>query len=286
MKYDISFFTPELSLINNEIIKGLTVKVLTEAPAYIWTAVSSITGKYHPPEDNEEGGVCLHLKKTAWIAYRMFDNLLLDTDIGVVAGLTHDIAQRGLDDEPSDDIKAYLDHGVKGHWRVLEYSQELLAQERTEAELAIWTQAANCIFSHMGRWGDSTPKSIYQVTFHLADVASSTRGLVGLPFLEGAPDMPIDEIVGKRQFFIPTGDGELRFAFGKKHDGELLSEVCNNDPGYLRWMVDQGALNKDNLKGFPEYALKPVRDMLEAARPARKELFRSRQEDLFDKAGI
>jgi len=286
--YNVDFFKPELSLINNEVIKGLTVKVLTEAPAYIWTAVSSITGKYHPPEDNEEGGVCLHLKKTAWIAYRMFDNLLLDTDIGVVAGLTHDIAQRGLEDEPSDDFEVYKKHGQLAAERVTGYAEffeESLNLHKDE-EFHTWLEISNCVYTHMGRWSDTEPQSQVEILFHLADVASSTRGLVGLPFLEGAPDMPIDEIVGKRQFFIPTGDGELRFAFGKKHGGELLSEVCNNDPGYLRWMVDQGSLNKDNLKGFPEYALKPVRDMLEAARPARKELFRSRQEDLFDKAGM
>ena len=287
MKYDISFFTPELSLINNEVIKGLTVKVLTEAPAYLWTAVSSITGKYHPPEDNEEGGVCLHLKKTAWIAYRMFDNLLLDTDIGVVAGLTHDIAQRGLEDEPSDDIEVYKIHGDLAAQRLLEYKATLPQEgDSLSKEEALWLEVVGCVSSHMGRWGLRIPKSRYAVLFHLADVASSTRGLTGLPFQEGAPNMGIEEIVGRREYFTPTGDGELVFNFGKKHLGEKLSSVFICDRSYLQWMLDQGEASSENPKGFPAYALKPVRDMLEASRQARRELNAPRQEDMFNKLGV
>jgi len=282
--HDVSIFKPELSLIVDPNIRELTEKVLTEMPAYIWSAVSSITGKYHPPEDNQPGGVLLHLKKTSWVAYRIFDNLGLNTDIGVSAGLTHDIALRGLEAQPSDEFEVYEQHGELAYERLNEYIVQLIGMpDRLTTD---WHTICNCVQSHMGRWGKEKPTSPEEVALHCADVAASTRGLAGIPFIrsqyllkngfiaEEIPDMPIEEIVGRKEFFVTDGEGNRVFSFGKM-EGRTLADVAGDYQisGYLQWMIGQGMKSMKNEKGFPLYVLKEVRDaILEARKPKNPDL--------------
>lgn len=262
--YTVAFFEDELSLIENEEIRKLTRQALEEAPAYIWSIASSVTGKYHPPGDNLPGGLCRHLKKTAWMGYRLFHNLDEDTDVGVSAGLLHDICQRGIDSEPSDDIEQYKKHGFLAAQR-LEWQfrpreerirHDLFDQKETQSEMDIlgrWANIADCIRTHMGRWGLDPPESQIQLLFHCADVAASTRGFEGIPFLvlyDAPVVMTIEEIVGKPQLFLKDEEGELVFNFGK-HSGKRLAEVAKDNPGYLRWMGRQGVQTKENPDGFP-----------------------------------
>lgn len=271
--YSLDFFKDELSLITNERIKELTTQALKDAPAYIWYIGCSITGKYHPPADNEPGGLCRHLKKTAWMGYRMFSNLNYNTDTGVAAGLTHDICQRGEADEASDDIEMYKKHGELAEGRLRRVSGSLAdafaahpidSPERKEVinTANIWSVICDCVLTHMGRWGNKQPQNDMEIIFHCADVAASTRGMEAIPFLgmydEVAP-MTIEEIVGKRQYFITDADGDLVFNFGKKHYGDKLKDVATSDSSYLRWMLRQGEQSSDNQDGFPADVLLVVK---------------------------
>jgi len=282
--YDISIFKPELSLIVDPDLRALTKRVLTEVPAYIWSAVSSITNKYHPPEDNAPGGVCLHLKKTSWVAYRIFDNLGLNTDIGVSAGLTHDIALRGLEAQPSEEYEVYEQHGELAFERLNEYIVQLIGMpNRLTTD---WYTICNCVRSHMGQWGKEKPTSPEGVALHCADVAASTRGLAGIPFIrsqyllkngfiaEEIPNMSIEEIVGRKEFFVTAEDGCRVFNFGKM-EGRALADVASSPQGssYLRWIIGKGIKSVKNEKGFPLYVLAEVREaILEARKPKNPDL--------------
>ena len=263
--YDLGFFKDELSLIQSDKIRELTTQALKDAPAYIWYIESSVTGKYHPPADNLPGGLCRHLKKTAWMGYRMFFNLSYNTDIGTSAGLTHDICQRGEDDTPSDDIEMYKQHGELAEGRLRRISGNLAdAFAATEPETPerkavvqmanTWSVICDCVLSHMGRWGNKQPQNDMEIIFHCADVAASTRGMEAIQFLSMYDEvvlMTIEEIVGKRMYFITDAEGDLVFNFGKKHLGHKLKVVALNDSSYLRWMLRQGEQSADNKDGFP-----------------------------------
>ncbi len=267
--YDIEFFRNELNLINDPEIARLAEDVLVNAPKYIWHVPASMTGKYHPPDDNTPGGLCWHLKKTAWLAYRMFDNLSLDTDIGVVAGLTHDIAHRGLEDIPDEKYESYEKHGELAAYRLNQAFGIM-----NDSSGSGWAIIASCVATHMGRWGKRKPETVEQVTFHLADVAASTRGLVSIGFGNnhqiGHEGYSIEEIVGKKLYFKEV-DGELVFNFGKKHMGTPLKDVANGNDGYLGWMIRQGVMTDDNPKGFPK-------EVIDQVKAARKELLDERRE--------
>ena len=280
--YDIDFFKQELELIDDLTIRKLTRQTLLEAPKYIWYVPASITGKHHPPDDNDPGGLCWHLRKTAWVAYRMFYNLCMNTNIAVSAGLTHDITHRGLEDEPEDGYESYKRHG--------ELAAGLLVKQLPFGEdvyvARTWEMIGNCVASHMGRWGETRRDCLEQTVFHLADVAASTKGLVQEGFHEdrgnGEPTFTVADIVGKRDYFKEVA-GELVFAFGKKYLDIPLREVATKDDSYLRWMIKQGIESIDNSQGFPGA-------VIEVVKQARREVFERRrkeneldlQESLFD----
>lgn len=277
--YNITFFEPELSLIVDPNIRRQTKTALEEAPAYIWYAPSSVTGKYHPPEDNDPGGICLHLKKTSWVAYRIFDNMGYNTDIGISAGLTHDIALRGLGDEPSEEYADYEQHGELAYEKLHSYIYKLAME--SDRVIIDWNTICNCVRCHMGRWGKEKPTSPEEIALHCADVAASTRGLVGLQFIKDRlgyhdesplvalhhgdifpPDMSIEEIVSRKQFFITDEDDLRVFNFGQ-YKGEYLQRTAEDHPKYLRWMLSLGIKSIDNEKGFPLYVINEILEEME-----------------------
>ena len=282
--YDISIFKGELDLINDPKIRELTEEALLNAPKYIWYVPSSITGKHHPPDDNHPGGLIWHLKKTAWVAYRMFDNLLLNTDIGIVAGVLHDICHRGVNDEPEEGYDSYQKHGELA---LTVMSKVTVLVANTETWGGTWATIMQCVLSHMGRWGDVKPESVEQTTFHLADVAASTKGLVSVGYLSastvGDEGYSISEIVGKKEYFKEV-DGDLVFNFGKMQDVPLKT-VANGNDGYLGWIIRQGITSNDNPKGFPEEVINQVKDARKQLLDERRERNKLAQGSLFDMAG-
>lgn len=256
--YNIDFFSGELDLINDLTIRDLTRQALEQAPKYIWYVPASITGKHHPPDDNGPGGLCWHLKKTSWLAWRMFHNLMLNTDIGVAAGLLHDICHRGTNDEPEEGYESYQQHGEIVLSRL---GKVMLSNDSFPVEIErIWADISMCILSHMGRWGDRQPESIEEITFHLADVAASTKGLINIGYdADILSEYTVPELVGKKEYFIKDSDGDWVFNFGKKHSGHKLSDIATNDDGYLRWMIKQGKQSVNNKDGFPEDVLMMIK---------------------------
>ncbi|MBI3563844.1 MAG: 3'-5' exonuclease [Elusimicrobia bacterium] len=57
-------------------------------------------------------------------------------------------------------------------------------------------------------------------------------------------------------------NGEAAFTFGNKHKGKTLREVAQQDPGYLRWMVDKGNFGPDTVR--------VVREALDGKFPEKK----------------
>lgn len=293
---NVEFFRDEIGLIENRLVRGMVEKILPNIPAYIWTIGASKSGNYHPPEDNDDEGLIWHLRKTAWVAYRMFSNLLYSTDVGIIAGLLHDIAHRGIADEPEEGYDNYQAHGEvaaellacmtirnepctmesigKDIFDYVDEPENMYTMDEQREAAEIWTAALGCIRSHMGRWGRTKPLTVEQQTFHLADVAASTVGLVSVHYLTGVcgdkawSNYSIDELVGRRRYLEPDEDGELRFAFGKKgprddKPGQAVSYVLETDPGYIRWLLKVGTASTNNPKGFPGYFIRQLEEAKE-----------------------
>jgi len=252
--YNVEFFAEELGLIKLDTLRDMTEVALSRAPEYFWSIPASLTGKHHPPDDLQDGGLCIHEKKVAWIAYRLFDAFFEDTDIAISAALLHDIHHRGdkdgeIDDEAypthAADTAAYLRKWGYEEFSYLPYTEELAGK---------WARVCDCIHSHMGRYeGRSAPVGLAQQLFHCADVAASFRLLVGLAFYTS--DLPpLPDIMDAGKHLIQR-DGEWIINFGKKHYRKKVFDVMKTDPGYFDWM---------RKAGFPA-------DVLEQLKALRKE---------------
>jgi len=65
MKKDLDDY---LELIQSEGIRNFVKTALAAAPPEFWIAPASSSGKYHPPEDNMEGGLVIHSRKAVRVA--------------------------------------------------------------------------------------------------------------------------------------------------------------------------------------------------------------------------
>jgi len=99
--------------IQDDEIKCFVKEALNHAPKEFWTAPSSGTGKYHPPENQGKGGLIRHLCKTIIITEGLcifFNMPRYDTDI-ILAGVSlHDIVKNGDPWGPS----SHKEHGLVG----------------------------------------------------------------------------------------------------------------------------------------------------------------------------
>ncbi len=88
-----------ICLIESEKIRDFVKKALKLAPTEFWKAPCSSSGKHHPPEDNFEGGIIIHSRKTVQVAlalFRFFDiKDRLAQDKIIAACILHDITKNG-----------------------------------------------------------------------------------------------------------------------------------------------------------------------------------------------
>ena len=236
--YSVEFFTDELNLIKDANLRDAVKIVLADAPAWFWTAPASATGKYHPPDDNVEGGNCHHTKKVIWLAYRFATAFDLDTDIIVAAAHLHDIAKFGLEDEAErpPEMPSYNNHG-----KIAARFINLYANAEWDFDMKDkWQEVASIVMTHMGKFGKHMPMTNLQVLLHLADLAGSYQNLVALPFYDPAAAKPLVETIAERKYFLQDSDGKDVINFGK-YTGKLLLEVVKDERGrsYLKWILTQ-----------------------------------------------
>lgn len=226
--YDIGFFDEELELISDPELKAITVAALEAAPKWFWTTPASKTGDHHPIDDRDEGGNCQHTAKVSWLAYKFFDCFELDPDVGLIAGLLHDIKKfSGIDYEE------YKRHGQEaaGWLRQLPGTVDL-----SDAAKVKWNTICFCIESHMGRWGDIPPDTLEQKLIHIADVAASMKQFVALKFYDPKKAEKLEPAGDKWRYFQESDDGkQLIVKFGKYKGNPI--EVMLFDVKYTDWVL-------------------------------------------------
>lgn len=131
----------QLKQIKDDEMRIFAEKALDKAPEEFWKAPCSSSGKYHPPEDQGDGGIVRHLIKSAYISKDLcefFDLNERDTDIVVTASILHDIKKNG---EPWKESTDYTHGKIAYEW----LNQFSLAYPKKE-------EIRNCVRYHMARW--------------------------------------------------------------------------------------------------------------------------------------
>lgn len=98
-KESIRLIQAEAEKIISEDIKDFTYSVLSETDPSFWTSPASSTGKYHPEEDNGEGGLVRHVVKAVAVGLAYADRAKFsprERDIMLSAILLHDTCKGGV----------------------------------------------------------------------------------------------------------------------------------------------------------------------------------------------
>jgi hypothetical protein len=80
-------------------IKEFTYQAFAEVDEHFWTAPASSSGKYHPPEDNGEGGLVRHVVKGVVVVEQFGRRAKFtprEIDMGISAFLLHDTCKNGV----------------------------------------------------------------------------------------------------------------------------------------------------------------------------------------------
>jgi len=131
----------KVNLIQDLEIQKFVKEVLDNAPEGFWLTPCSGTGKYHPPENQGEGGLIRHLLKcieTGLDLCRYFNLSQQDTEVVLAGIFLHDIKKNGEPWGQSTD----MEHGIIGAKFLDKF--ELREPEKTEIK--------NCVRYHLGRF--------------------------------------------------------------------------------------------------------------------------------------
>lgn len=163
---DISDLAYELDNISDEEIRNLTREVLEQAPPHFWYRPASSTGKYHAPEENEQGGLVLHTKRVCRVAEILMSAWYPPFNPSVIrsACLLHDICKYG------DSYSAYK-YTLSNHPKLAADFIRKVTWEKYP--LRKIHPICNAVLSHMGRWGSAPSIETEDFIVHLADVVAT-----------------------------------------------------------------------------------------------------------------
>lgn len=164
-----------VALIPHPQLRKLTDRVLTEAPTAFWQAPASTSGKYHPAECRQRGGLVKHTRAVFVIAKAMMAAFGYtekeDRYSVVLAGaLLHD-SHKVLTTE----AHTTFEHPLLAAAVIGEQADEMRLPQAVVAELQ------HVVSAHMGRWNTSRhsdtklplPESETALILHLADLIAS-----------------------------------------------------------------------------------------------------------------
>lgn len=130
-----------INYIKDPDIQEFVNHALDRADSRFWKAPASSTGKYHPPEDNGEGGLVRHILKDVAITYELARFFSVDNhsrDIVMAGGFLHDVVKNGV---PWGERTDYT-HGLLGY----NYLGKLKLKQPDKIRIM------DCVRYHMGQW--------------------------------------------------------------------------------------------------------------------------------------
>lgn len=89
----------EIQKIKSPTIRKFVEQALLEADPMFWKVPCSSSGKYHPPEDQIEGGLIVHIQKGVAVIEQFARRALfseIELDAAIAAYLIHDICKDGV----------------------------------------------------------------------------------------------------------------------------------------------------------------------------------------------
>lgn len=155
----IEEFSDIIEKIKHEDFRIEVVNSMQEAPDYVTNIPSSSTGKYHPQDEINSNGMCIHIRRCAILAeevlrMRYEDNDAdrdRDLDILLAASMIHDSYKNGHKEKNNLPINKYTHpwHPIWAFWNVSKIAGNL--PKNTIVREMMWALGWVCLF-HEGKW--------------------------------------------------------------------------------------------------------------------------------------
>lgn len=179
----------EIEMISDVNIKSFVKSILLRADGF-WTIPSSFSGKYHPPDEHNEGGNVLHTKRVLRAAKVISDSYSLsveERDLVYAACLLHDVTKGVLDKE-----KGYFHYDPMHPYTVGKFVEKCqqydkkYAGESQSSTLFISEETIQSILRlvrcHLGPWSpvpETVPITYLDIIVHLSDnIASKVHYII------------------------------------------------------------------------------------------------------------
>ena len=172
-------FKTEVRLIDNPFIRELVIGVFDNVPSHFWTQPSSGSGRFHPKDEREQGGLVLHTKRVVRLVEHLchsYGYYGIERDKLIAAALIHDVGKFGWGEEPAE-------RQVHGHETLPREQLETIDEVRDNP---FFNDVFAIAEGHSGRWGPSRPFSDTGLAalasiLHIADyIASRSDVMVDL----------------------------------------------------------------------------------------------------------
>lgn len=173
----------EINLIKNDNVRSFVRSILLKADSF-WKIPSSFSGKYHPPDEHNQGGNVIHTKRVVRIANIMCDSYTLsdeEKDIILAACLLHDVTKGVETDEEEtfvyDPMHAYTVQ--KFVERCIDYDSEF-GDDSSSTTIFLQEEVIQTILRlircHLGPWSpvpETVPITYLDYIVHLSDNVAS-----------------------------------------------------------------------------------------------------------------
>lgn len=166
-------FEEELNKIQDEEIKQLTKECLDNAPPHFWYRPASSTGKYHAPEENEQGGLVLHTKRVSKMGELLIAAWWKPVNADVIRSACdlHDVCKYG-------DGYSASRHTLNNHPQLGGQFIRIIASAKYDMQKV--EAIANAVSSHMGKFSNNPhDDSDESLIVHLADLLATELYLIG-----------------------------------------------------------------------------------------------------------
>lgn len=170
----------EINLIQDPKIREFTAKCLEDAPEELTEIPAASSGKYHPPQCNEKGGLIVHIKRAIHFARMFFDSFKWTKDPEkshkmdciISALLLHDIGKKAVYPNYWD----YVNHPIT--------ASKMIESRKSMIDEISFKAIQEMIFYHMAVFG---PKqhikpmekfTLSQLIVYQSDFIASRRDIV------------------------------------------------------------------------------------------------------------
>lgn len=233
-----------LNTIENDDMKEFAEELIKTIPPYFFHVAASSSGKFHSQYALGEGGLARHTCSLVRILNHIFNiecmNLWTsrERDMLRIACMMHDSRKSGSQEDYEKNKYTKFNHPLLAAEIIESFDGKFLNHE----EISI---ISSSIRSHMGQWNTDSrsdvilpkPHTKYEKIVHMVDYLASRKD-IEIKFDDNPDAYPLPDI---KTWTMPCG----------KYKGLTLSEICDVDPNYLRWIANESDMGKtEPLKTF------------------------------------